>query len=410
MLTRSVVQRAVLLIVLTVGVRCAGDVFAAPIIIINAGDDATITAGDDATVTTAPAAKQAAEKLKAAAGAARELAMRPLPAYRIEPPDLLQIEVLNLKPAPGGENAAPKESDQGAAFGDTETEFGIDTTNTSGGAVTFSTSSTYTGETKTGNFSTTTASVQPTVTITSGGTLTKGGSGTLRLGGTSPAGMGNLAGGGRVLIAAVKGPSGGKAQPSQPRVGAVQPVTGIYLVGPDGTVNLRRYGTVQVMGKTLAEAKAALEQQLSKFFETPEVSVDVAGYNSKVYYIVTEGANLGDNVVRVPITGNDKVLDAISQVGGLSQLASKKMWIARPSPSDPDKGTILPIDWEAITRRGATATNYQIFPGDRLFIAEDKLLALNNYIAKVAAPMERVLGLIGLATSTLKNFLPQQGN
>ena len=147
----------------------------------------------------------------------------------------------------------------------------------------------------------------------------------------------------------------------------------------------------------------ALRKQLSKYLVSPEVSVEVKQYNSKVYYIITEGAGLGDNVRRVPITGNDTVLDALSAVNGLSQVSSKKIWIARPSANNPAKGTILPVDYAGITKRGATATNYQIMPGDRVFIAQDKTIALNDWVSKKTASIERVLGLISLGASTIEN-------
>jgi polysaccharide export outer membrane protein len=154
------------------------------------------------------------------------------------------------------------------------------------------------------------------------------------------------------------------------RVSGAQPVTGQYLVAPDGTINLRQYGKVLVMGKTVAEARRTIQEHLTQFLEGPDLSVDVAAYNSKVYYVVTQGGVAGDGVRRLPVTGNETVLDAISQINGLSALSSKKIWIARPSAADGEQGTILPVDYGAITSRGATATNYQLFPGDRLFIAD----------------------------------------
>jgi polysaccharide export outer membrane protein len=188
------------------------------------------------------------------------------------------------------------------------------------------------------------------------------------------------------------------------RASSLQPVTGQYLVGPDGSINLRAYGTVRVAGKTLTEVKLALEKHLSQFLDSPEIFVDIAGYNSKVYYIITEGAGQGDNVVRVPITGNETVLDAISQIRGLSQLSSTDIWIARPAPARFGCQQIMPVDWEAITKGGMTATNYQIMPGDRVFIAQDETVAWTNFIAKVTGPIERVTGLAGLGSSTIRNF------
>ena len=125
------------------------------------------------------------------------------------------------------------------------------------------------------------------------------------------------------------------------RVSGAQPVTGQYLVGPDGTVNLRQYGRVGVTGKTIAEARSAIQKHLATVLDSPELSVDVVAYNSKVYYVITQGAGLGDSVRRLPVTGKETVLDAISQINGLSEVSSKNIWIARPSASDPGKEKIL---------------------------------------------------------------------
>ena len=180
---------------------------------------------------------------------------------------------------------------------------------------------------------------------------------------------------------------------------ATQQIAGEHLVGPDGTVTLGIYGSVPVVGLTVAEAKAAIERHLSQFLEAPEVAVDVFGYNSKVYYVVTQGAGLGDGVHRFPITGNETVLDAISQINGLQQVSSKRIWIARPTdvPGDIQQ---LPVSWEAITSQAAAGTNYQILPGDRIFIAEDRLVALDTSLAKIIAPLERVMGFTLLSAGT----------
>ena len=188
------------------------------------------------------------------------------------------------------------------------------------------------------------------------------------------------------------------------RLAGTQEITGQYLIGLDGTVNLRRYGTVHVAGKTIAEAQAALQNHLAQYFDSPEVAIDVAGYNSKVYYIVTEGAGLGDDIVSVPVTGNETVLDAISLVGGISQVSSEKIWIARPAPAGTGPDQILEIDYDAITRGAATGTNYQIMPDDRIIIAQDDAVALANLVASVTAPFEKVAGVASLGASTIRNL------
>jgi protein involved in polysaccharide export with SLBB domain len=178
-----------------------------------------------------------------------------------------------------------------------------------------------------------------------------------------------------------------------------QQIAGQHLVGPDGSVTLGSYGSVPVVGQTLLQAKQAIERHLANFLENPEVSVDVFAYNSKVYYVITEGAGSGDSVTRFPITGNETVLDAISNVNGLQSVSSKRIWIARPTPGA-DGVQVLPVDWQAIAATGATATNYQLMPGDRVIIGEDRLVATDTHLAKIFAPAQRVLGFTLLSTGT----------
>lgn len=183
-------------------------------------------------------------------------------------------------------------------------------------------------------------------------------------------------------------------------ISGTQQIAGQHLVGPDGTVTLGSYGSVRVVGMTIAEARAAIEQHLSAFLDSPQVSVDVYAYNSKVYYVITQGAGLGDSVSRFPVTGNETVLDAISHVNGLQQVSSKRIWIARPC-DDGSGAQVLPVRWEELTAQGQAGTNYQILPGDRVFIAEDRLVAFDTGLAKLTAPLERIMGFTLLGTGTV---------
>ena len=184
---------------------------------------------------------------------------------------------------------------------------------------------------------------------------------------------------------------------------AKQQIAGEHMVAPDGSVTLGSYGNVSVVGMTIAEAKAAIERHLSQFLEDPEMSVNVFAYNSKVYYVITQGAGMGDGVYRFPITGNETVLDAISQINGLDQVSSKKIWIARPS-AQPCQVQVLPVSWEAITAQASVGTNYQVLPGDRVFIAEDKMVAFDTHIGKITAPLERIMGFSLLGVGTITRF------
>lgn len=188
---------------------------------------------------------------------------------------------------------------------------------------------------------------------------------------------------------------------------APQPVSGEHLVASDGTVNLGLYGSVHVAGATVDEARGRIEAHLSRYVQDPLVRVNVLGYNSRVIYVISDGGGFGERVIRLPHTGNETVLDAIAQVEGLSEVSSKSMWLARPAPAGDGIAQTLPIDWCGITQDGVTATNYQLFPGDRIYIRADDLISLDNMVSKVISPVERVFGVIILGSGMVQRL---QGN
>jgi protein involved in polysaccharide export with SLBB domain len=193
-----------------------------------------------------------------------------------------------------------------------------------------------------------------------------------------------------------------------PNVNGKQLITGEHLVRPDGTVNLGIYGSVYVAGMTLDEVRQAVEAHLAHFIHMPEIAVDVLSYNSKVVYVITDGGGNGEQVVKLPFTGNETVLDAIASIEGLSQVSSKKMWVARPAPNGVELAQTMPVDYRAITQDGITTTNYQLLPGDRVYIKADCLIAADNFIAKVVTPVSRLFGVVLLGNGTVRAL--QQGS
>jgi len=184
---------------------------------------------------------------------------------------------------------------------------------------------------------------------------------------------------------------------------ARQRISGPHLVAMDGTVTLGSYGSVSVVGMTIAQARLAVQTHLAQFFESVDVSLEVNGYNSKIYYIVMQGAGLGDGVYRFPVTGNETVLDAISQINGLQRVSSKKIWVARPTDA-PGAMQRLEVNWQDITANANACSNYQILPGDRIFVAEDSLIAADTALGKIIAPIERVMGFSILGVGTVTRF------
>jgi polysaccharide export outer membrane protein len=186
---------------------------------------------------------------------------------------------------------------------------------------------------------------------------------------------------------------------------ALQLIRGPHLVRIDGTISLGVYGSVYVDNLTIPQARAAIEAHLSQFLVKPEISLDVSGFNSKVYYVIADGGGFGEQVTRLPMTGKTTVLDAISQVNGLPPVACKcHIWVARPTPTEACQEQTLPVNWCAITQRGETATNYQVLPGDRIYVQSNPLVRADTFLARLYSPIERTFGVILLGTTTVHSF------
>jgi polysaccharide biosynthesis/export protein len=214
-----------------------------------------------------------------------------------------------------------------------------------------------------------------------------------------------------------------------------QPITGQHLVRPDGTLGLGIYGSVYVTGLTLDEVRLAIahllvgrvkvtlpkeeEEKLTPEekakLNSPEgiareINVDVLAYNSKVYYVITDGGGYGAQIYRFVATGNETVIDALAQVYGLPAVASKKhIWLARPDHGGAHQ-QVLGVDYRGIVMRGSPATNYQVFPGDRIYVGSDPRILVDTNITKFLQPIERVFGAVLLGSGTVNSIQGRFGS
>jgi polysaccharide export outer membrane protein len=218
----------------------------------------------------------------------------------------------------------------------------------------------------------------------------------------------------------------------------LQHITGQHLVAPDGTVNLGIYGQIRVAGMTLDQVATAVAERLTERMPgllkglkitdkdgkdtnidaqqewrhdftsldliKREMQVDVLAYNSKFYYVITDGGGYGQQVYPMPIRGNETVLDAMANINGLPSVANKKrIWVARATRAgQPPK--ILPVDWMSLVKCGSSATNYQLFPGDRVYVDSNNLIKADTFLSKLLSPAQRVLGVTLLGASTVNSI------
>ena len=152
------------------------------------------------------------------------------------------------------------------------------------------------------------------------------------------------------------------------------------VVMPDGTIDLARFGRVRVAGCTVEEVERIAEDLVAADFnaraaadpkfklpENPldlQVDVRLIEPNGSVFYVLGAVASPG----AFPLTGRETVLDGILAAGGLSDSANRcKIILSRPSVVS-DCRTVLPVCYDHVTQLGDSTTNYQVLPGDRIFV------------------------------------------
>jgi len=199
----------------------------------------------------------------------------------------------------------------------------------------------------------------------------------------------------------------------------VQPISGQHTVKMDGTVGLGIYGAVPVVGLTLDQASERIRQHVASRLDPdlkigPDklyVIVDVLTYNTKEYYVITDGAGFGEQIFAFPSTGNETVLKALANVNGIPPVGSKRnIWVARRTPHG-NAEQILPVDYVGVTQHGVDATNWQLFPGDRVYVCSEKIQRVDRNLGKILSPLERLLGTFLLGSSAYNSVAnPIGGN
>ena len=99
------------------------------------------------------------------------------------------------------------------------------------------------------------------------------------------------------------------------RMTDMEKIDGDYPVSPDGYITLGTYGRVYVNGLTVQEAQEAIEFFLSKFLDKPRVVLTVESIQSKVYYAILKSATgRTEKILTFPCIGGDTIMKAVGYI------------------------------------------------------------------------------------------------
>lgn len=142
----------------------------------------------------------------------------------------------------------------------------------------------------------------------------------------------------------------------------------------DGTIDLGEYGRMIVAGRTVEEIENDIADRLEALDpdlepEDRRVNVRIITPQGAVYYVLGDVNAPG----AFPLQGRETVLDGIIAAGGLADTGSGcKVILARPTTPHSCR-VVLNVCYHEIVQLGDTTTNYQLMPGDRIYVASKSL-------------------------------------
>ncbi len=112
------------------------------------------------------------------------------------------------------------------------------------------------------------------------------------------------------------------------------------------------------------QARRAFDDDRETQLRQNRISVRLTNWDSKKIYVLGEVNSPGSFVYQ----GNETVLDAIIEAGGIGTKANHHaIIVSRPSNCG-DCKTVMKVCYDQIVQLGDASTNYQLLPGDRVYV------------------------------------------
>jgi len=192
--------------------------------------------------------------------------------------------------------------------------------------------------------------------------------------------------------------------PVEYRIGApdellitVRPEPGIsrpVVVRPDGKISFDLIGEVAVEGKTVAEVREEIYRRIQDFIVAPDVTVTLEGTRSRRYYVFGEVNRIGS----YPLMGRVTAVEGLAMAGGGTRLAAlNQARLSRPATEGP---SLFPIRYADITQNADATTNYELQPGDVIYVPPSISGRIGYALQIIFFPLQQIVGLGGTAVRT----------
>jgi polysaccharide export outer membrane protein len=163
-------------------------------------------------------------------------------------------------------------------------------------------------------------------------------------------------------------------------------IEAIVQVRPDGMISVPLIGEVAAAGRTIPEISSEIEERIARYKRGPVVDVALVAAASTDITVLGEVAGPST----FPLVRETRVLDAIGQVGGLTNFGwSSRIRVIRERDG---KAEVLRVDFSEI-RNGDMTSNVILEPGDFIYVPPTILARIGYFVQLLIFPVQPLLGV-----------------
>lgn len=165
-------------------------------------------------------------------------------------------------------------------------------------------------------------------------------------------------------------------------------VSGQFIINAEGNIQYEFIGDIKVEGYTKDEVKDVIAKKLSEYIISPEVTVKIIGYNSKIIYVVGEVGAPGKIFMR----GDTITVHEALMLAGLPLLTAANKRSLLITPATDGNAVQRKVDVEALLYAGDLRENLVMNPGDTLYIPPTFLSKTMRAISPITQPIGAAAG------------------
>jgi len=171
-------------------------------------------------------------------------------------------------------------------------------------------------------------------------------------------------------------------------VGPEPQIARAVVVRPDGFFAFDLIGEVEAGGRTPEQVRREISERIQQFIVQPDVTVNVEESNSRRFYVFGEVKREGS----FPLVGEVTAIEALAAAEGATRFAVLNSAQLTRLAREPG---VYPIRYTDITMSADVRTNYELQPGDVIYVPPNSSARIGYALQVVFFPLQQLIGLGG---------------